>query len=154
MNNVGQNVAAQKAKFRKKFGVSVQFLSPDGTPAGNVRWMRTRSLEMSEREYLPDGISNAADADLRVFEASPVDFPSCQWPAVGSLWRWHGASYTLIAVHPGDDEIGGVAVTLLLFMYRAQLGETLPAEAAELAAQDSLWDDRGPTSPITNSTSP
>ena len=131
-STIGTNLARTKAKFRQQFGVDV-------TVGTRVLRMRTRSLEKREHEYLPSGMENVADADLRVFEVSPSLFQDAQgnpqWPVSGSLLSWHGVSYTLLAVHPGDDEVGGVMITLLLFVYRKPAATQSPDDAA----QASQW---------------
>ena len=140
-SSIGMNLAQQKARFRQQFGVDV--LCADG----KTRRMRTRSLEKREREYLPSGMENVADADLRVFEASPSLFQDAQgnpqWPASGSLLSWHGVSYTLLAVHPGDDEVGAVMITLLLFVYRTPQDDSETAETTAEAAASGQPQDAG-----------
>ena len=119
MSNLGSTIARQKAWARQKFGSDV-------VAGGKTLRMKTRSLEKREHDFIPDGLRNAAAADLRVFEATPTDFP--QMPAVGSILSWHNVSYTLLLAVPGDNEVDGTVVTLNLFVYRT------PASDADTAA--------------------
>ncbi len=99
---------------------------------GKAYSMTTRSLEPREREYLPEGIGNAADADLRLFCVTPTDFPV--WPALGSVLVWEGVRFTLIAVRPSDGVIGSTLTALEFFVYKKPPDDSAtaiaPAEAA------------------------
>lgn len=102
----------------------------------------TRSLEKREHEYVPDGLRNAAAADLRLFAVSPSDFVVkgvSAWPPVGAALSWHGTDYTLILAVPGDDEIGGVMGTLRLIVYRTPAADSVSGnDAAQLGAWPPL----------------
>ncbi len=117
------------AKTRAQYGGQI-------VVAGNSYAMTTRSLEPREREYLPEGTLNAADADLRVFCTAPTDFPV--WPALGSVVLWEGLAYTMIAVRPGDDVIGATAMKLEFFVYKKPAPDSATdATDAEQRAEDA-----------------
>ena len=112
------------AKTRAQYGGQV-------VVGGKSYPMTTRSLEPREREYLPEGVANAADADLRVFCMTPGDFPV--WPAVSGSVVWEGVAYTVVAVRPGDDVIGSVYMKLEIFVYK----EPAPDSATAITSQEA-----------------
>ena len=84
--------------------------------------MTTRSLEPREREYLPEGVGNAADADLRLFCVTPTDFPV--WPALGSAC-WSVGRRPLYAHRRAPQrrrDRGSTLTTLEFFVYKKPAG--------------------------------
>lgn len=122
------------AKTRAKYGGRVSL-------GGKSYPMTTRSLEPREREYLPEGVGNAADADLRVFCMTPADFPV--WPALGGMLQWEGVSYTIMAVRPGDDVIGTVAMKLEFFVYKKPASDGASAITVQEAADSGQPQEAG-----------
>ncbi len=109
--------------------------------AGQSYPMTTRSLEPNEHEYLPENLTNAASAELRLFCVTPTDFPI--WPALGSRATWAGTDYTIIAVRPGDDVIGDVYMKLELYVYRTPEEASATVETPQEAADSGHPEDAG-----------
>jgi hypothetical protein len=128
----GKRLAAIQARFRASFG------EPGECPAGSGKTFSviSASLERRDRDYLPEGVaSNAADADLRVFNATAADFGagSADWPIIGTAWKRaaDGAAYTILGVRP--EVVSGVVIALRLLCFR-----TPPADAATVETASDL----------------
>ena len=140
MNNRAAFILNLTAKTRAGYGGAL-------TLGGKTYPMTTRSLEPREREYLPEGVANAADADLRVFLTTPTDFQDAQgnpqWPALGSSLSWQGTAYTIVAVRPGDDVLGTTVITLEFFVYRTPAPDSATTETATEATTSGQPQDAG-----------
>ena len=106
-NTTAQMAAKQASGVRARYGVNV-------TVGGKPYRMMTKPLKTAPEDLTMEGAQNAVATDLRIFNASPRDFPAPL--AAGSFLLWDGQSYTVLL--STYSEMSGIPLSLKISAYR------------------------------------
>ena len=124
-NTTAQMAAKQASGVRARYGVDV-------TVRGKPYRMMTKPLKVAPEDLTMEGAQNAAATDLRIFNASPRDFPAPL--AAGSLLRWDNQYYTVLL--STYSEMSGIPISLKISAYRSPQATQSTAETtAEATAE-------------------